>query len=94
LPSKANVKLTVEQRLTAEAHRRYLSDKIDHIKATDAAQLTLLCTWLIEIYLAKLNAASSAQRNDQYDLVLDELRQVTSKSRNLKPEIPNPTPVT
>ena len=59
-----------------EPIKRYLSDKLDHIKATDTAQLTMLCTWLTEIYLDKLNAASAAENPDEYQAVLEEVRQV------------------
>jgi hypothetical protein len=41
-----------------DAVKRYLSDKLDHMRSTDRAQLTMVCSWLTEMYLHQLNAAS------------------------------------
>jgi hypothetical protein len=59
-----------------EAVRRYLSDKLDHMRATDRAQLTMCSTWLTEIYLDKLNAAQAVDCGEEYQQVLEEVRQV------------------
>jgi len=56
-----------------EAVVRYLSDKLDHMRSSDRAQLTMVCTWLTEMYLDKLNAATAAERPDHYQQVLDQL---------------------
>jgi len=48
---------------------RYLSDKLDNMRSSDRAQLTMVCTWLTEMYLDKLNGACAAERPDQYQLV-------------------------
>jgi hypothetical protein len=69
-----------------EAVKRYLSDKLDHMRSSDRAQLTMVCTWLTEMYLDKLNAASAAERGDDYLEVLDEVRQVLQDHvKNLDP---------
>ena len=69
-----------------EALKRYLSDKLDHMRSSDRAQLTMVCTWLTEMYLDKLNAASAAERSDDYHEVLDEVRQVLQDHvKNLDP---------
>jgi len=52
-----------------EALMRYLSDKLDNMRSSDRAQLTMVCTWLTEMYLDKLNGACAAERPDQYQLV-------------------------
>lgn len=59
-----------------EAVKRYLSDKLDHMSSSQGAQLTMVCTWLLEMYLDKLNAASAKQRPDQYQALVEEVRQV------------------
>jgi hypothetical protein len=39
-----------------DALKRYLSDKLDNTRSSDRAQLTMICTWLCEMYLDKLNS--------------------------------------
>ncbi|KAF9438781.1 hypothetical protein BGZ76_004857 [Entomortierella beljakovae] len=52
-----------------DALRSYLLAKLDKLKKGDITQKTIICTWLVEIYLSKLNqledmAASSAADSD------------------------------
>ena len=42
------------------ALKTFLLHKLDAIDEADAAQLTMLCTWLTEIYLHALSSASDA----------------------------------
>ena len=46
-----------------EALRMYLSNKLDNISEQDETQLTLLCTWLVEIYMDNINHADSDKRD-------------------------------
>eukprot|EP00960_Hanusia_phi_P078119 768783-Hanusia_phi.AAC.2 len=57
-----------------DALKRYLSDKLDHMKSTDKAQLTMICTWLCEKYLDKLNTVKEQGSAEEYGLQLDEFR--------------------
>mmetsp|Transcript_59942 Transcript_59942/g.141174 ORF Transcript_59942/g.141174 Transcript_59942/m.141174 type:complete len:974 (+) Transcript_59942:154-3075(+) len=57
-----------------DALKRYLSDKLDNMRATDKAQLTMICTWLCEMYLDKLNSVKDTGSEAQYGYILDEFR--------------------
>ncbi|RKP34668.1 Pep3/Vps18/deep orange family-domain-containing protein, partial [Dimargaris cristalligena] len=46
-----------------EALKCYLSKKLEHLKANNITQITLLSTWLIEIYLNQLNQFDARLRS-------------------------------
>jgi hypothetical protein len=57
------------------ALKTYLTNKLENIKSnksTDATQLTLIATWLVEIYLDKLN---QLQDKDTFDATKEEFEQ-------------------
>jgi hypothetical protein len=57
-----------------DALKRYLSDKLDNMRASDRAQLTMACAWLCEMYLDKLNAVKESGGDDDYGHQLDEFK--------------------
>jgi tetratricopeptide (TPR) repeat protein len=39
-----------------DALRAFLKEKLTHMRANDEMQMTIICTWLTELYLSKLNS--------------------------------------
>eukprot|EP00002_Diphylleia_rotans_P023649 TRINITY_DN4651_c0_g1_i3.p1 TRINITY_DN4651_c0_g1~~TRINITY_DN4651_c0_g1_i3.p1 ORF type:complete len:921 (+),score=186.87 TRINITY_DN4651_c0_g1_i3:58-2820(+) len=64
-----------------EALSGYLQEKLNSLKPTDITQRTLLCTWLVEIYLDQLNSLEANVKEKQRDLVLDEFRQFLDENK-------------
>ncbi|KAG0207106.1 hypothetical protein BGX28_001582 [Mortierella sp. GBA30] len=60
-----------------DALRSYLLAKVEKLRKSDKTQRTIICTWLIEIYLSKMNqledlAASSAADSDVQNLQAEQ----------------------
>ncbi|KAF9428590.1 hypothetical protein BGZ94_001853 [Podila epigama] len=71
------VALKFVERDERDALRSYLLAKVDKLRKGDITQKTILCTWLVEIYLSKLNqledlAASSAADSDVQNLEAEQ----------------------
>ncbi|KAI8059195.1 Pep3/Vps18/deep orange family-domain-containing protein [Gongronella butleri] len=47
-----------------DALRVYLSHKLDHLQKKDRTQKTMLATWLVELYLSKLDALDNCEDAD------------------------------
>ncbi|KAF9187387.1 hypothetical protein BGZ50_001965 [Haplosporangium sp. Z 11] len=67
------VALKFVERDERDALRSYLLAKVDKLRKGDITQKTIICTWLVEIYLSKMNqledqAASSATESDVQNL--------------------------
>lgn len=58
-----------------DALKTYLLQKLDNLLSTDATQRTVICTWLVEIYLNKLNQLKDERKQDAHDLLQDEFKQ-------------------
>ncbi|KAG0029033.1 hypothetical protein BGZ81_004192 [Podila clonocystis] len=71
------VALKFVERDERDALRSYLLAKVDKLRKGDITQKTIICTWLVEIYLSKLNqledlAASSAADSDVQNLMAEQ----------------------
>ncbi|KAF9362080.1 hypothetical protein BGX26_004165 [Mortierella sp. AD094] len=71
------VALKFVERDSRDALRSYLLAKLDKLRKGDITQKTIICTWLVEIYLSKLNqledqAASSAAESDVQNLQAEQ----------------------
>ncbi|KAF8953441.1 hypothetical protein CPC16_003759 [Podila verticillata] len=71
------VALKFVERDERDALRSYLLIKVDKLRKGDKTQKTIICTWLVEIYLSKLNqledlAASSAADSDVQNLMAEQ----------------------
>ena len=55
-----------------EALKTFLINKLDTFRKEDATQVTLLCTWLVEIFLNKLNDAREHKDDDEYKALQQE----------------------
>ncbi|KAF9575733.1 hypothetical protein EC968_001923 [Mortierella alpina] len=61
-----------------DALRSYLLTKVDKLRKGDITQKTIICTWLVEIYLSKMNqledlAASSAADSDVQNFQAEQI---------------------
>ena len=56
----------------SEALKTFLVNKLDTFKKEDATQVTLLCTWLVEIFLNKLNDARERKDDTEYKALQQE----------------------
>eukprot|EP00163_Fabomonas_tropica_P023207 TRINITY_DN40509_c0_g1_i1.p1 TRINITY_DN40509_c0_g1~~TRINITY_DN40509_c0_g1_i1.p1 ORF type:complete len:911 (+),score=256.88 TRINITY_DN40509_c0_g1_i1:23-2734(+) len=65
-----------------DALKTYLLHKMDSLRRQDATQLTLICTWLTEIYLDKLNQLKDSGKTEQYDMMLEEMRQFLTENKD------------
>ena len=61
-----------------EALKTFLVNKLDTFRKEDATQVTLLCTWLVEIYLNKLSDARENKREDEYNALQEEFHDFLS----------------
>ena len=61
-----------------EALKTFLVNKLDTFRKEDATQVTLLCTWLVEIYLNKLSDARENKREDEYKALQEEFHDFLS----------------
>ncbi|KAG9067424.1 hypothetical protein KI688_012207 [Linnemannia hyalina] len=71
------VALKFVERDERDALRSYLLAKVDKLRKGDITQKTIICTWLVEIYLSKMNqledlAASSAADSDVQNLQAEQ----------------------
>ncbi|KAG0369768.1 Pep3/Vps18/deep orange family-domain-containing protein [Gamsiella multidivaricata] len=71
------VALKFVERDERDALRSYLLAKIDKLRKQDITQKTIVCTWLVEIYLSKMNqledqAASSAAESNVQNLQAEQ----------------------
>ncbi|KAG0306462.1 hypothetical protein BGZ98_002342 [Dissophora globulifera] len=71
------VALKFVERDGRDALRSYLLFKVDKLRKVDITQKTIICTWLVEIYLSKMNqledqAASSAAESDVQNLQAEQ----------------------
>ncbi|KAG0252035.1 hypothetical protein BG011_007258 [Mortierella polycephala] len=71
------VALKFVERDERDALRSYLLAKVDKLRKGDITQKTIICTWLVEIYLSKMNqledqAASSATESDVQNLYAEQ----------------------
>jgi len=57
-----------------DALKTYLLKKLDNLGPTEVTQRTLLTTWLVEIYLNKLNELKDDNRPDLYKFTQDEFK--------------------
>ena len=44
-----------------DALKTFLVNKLENILSEDATQLTLICSWLVEIYMHNLNTAEATE---------------------------------
>jgi hypothetical protein len=58
-----------------DALKAYLLAKLASLPDKDATQKTMICTWLTEIYLSKLNNLRDLRLDDQHEVLQDEIRQ-------------------
>jgi len=63
-----------------DALKTYLLQKLDNLTKTDVTQRTLLCTWLVEIYLDKLNRAAS-EKTSNVSLLKAEFKDFLAKHK-------------
>ncbi|GAM27722.1 hypothetical protein SAMD00019534_108980, partial [Acytostelium subglobosum LB1] len=68
-----------------DALKTYLLQKLQHIPRRDTTQKTIICTWLIEIFISKLNSLrTNAADQANYQKIKSEFRQfLTSYRENL-----------
>ncbi|KAF9902355.1 hypothetical protein BX616_001970, partial [Lobosporangium transversale] len=71
------VALKFVERDERDALRSYLLAKVDKLRKGDITQKYIVCTWLVEIYLSKLNqledqAASSASESDVQNFLAEQ----------------------
>jgi vacuolar protein sorting-associated protein 18 len=66
-----------------DALRSYLKEKLAHMNARDNMQMTIVCTWLTELYLSKLNKLES-EGSRQLESCLDEFRAFLEDYSKLK----------
>ena len=57
-----------------DALKTYLLQKLDNFSKTDVTQRTLLCTWLVEIYLDKLNRLGTDKESSTLTLLKEEFK--------------------
>ncbi|KAL6061226.1 tethering complex subunit [Balamuthia mandrillaris] len=58
-----------------DALKTFLLGKLSNLSEKDATQKTLVCTWLTEIYINKLNHLRDSRLEDQHEMLLDEFKQ-------------------
>ena len=68
----------VALRFLADGHtgalKTFLLHKLDELEAHEKTQLTMVCTWLVEIYLNTLNGLKDANDTEGYGALQDEFR--------------------
>eukprot|EP00026_Physarum_polycephalum_P001709 Phypoly_transcript_01711.p1 GENE.Phypoly_transcript_01711~~Phypoly_transcript_01711.p1 ORF type:complete len:601 (+),score=99.91 Phypoly_transcript_01711:237-1805(+) len=64
-----------------DALKKYLLQKLENLKAKDATQRTIICTWLTEIYVNKLNILRDA-RHIAYEDLQEEFRHFLSEYKD------------
>jgi hypothetical protein len=57
-----------------DALRTFLIFKLESLRSEDKTQLTILCTWLVEIFLNKLNQLKDAGNQKAYEMSHDDFR--------------------
>eukprot|EP01133_Synstelium_polycarpum_P000223 gene223-271_t len=57
-----------------DALKSYLLQKLNHIDRRDTTQRTIICTWLTEIFISKLNSLRGVEL-DKYQKIQSEFRQ-------------------
>ncbi|KAK9761063.1 tethering complex subunit [Basidiobolus ranarum] len=77
------VVLKFVERDERDALRRYLLQKIEKLRKTDLTQITIIGTWLVEIYLNKLNALEDLATGS---LELEETRNYQEEHKILTEE--------
>jgi len=63
-----------------EALKGFLLKKLDTLRSQDATQITIISTWLLEIYLNQLDLYKDEGNKDSYKNVQDEFRQFLAQS--------------
>eukprot|EP00298_Acanthocystis_sp_HF-20_P015685 c21227_g1_i1.p1 GENE.c21227_g1_i1~~c21227_g1_i1.p1 ORF type:complete len:976 (+),score=413.50 c21227_g1_i1:1749-4676(+) len=64
---------------TQDSLKTYLLSKLERTPDNENTQQILLCSWLLEIYLNKLNALRDASQMEQYSAVKDDLEEFLEK---------------
>ena len=71
-PTHRALHVCVHTQDESEALKTFLVNKLDTFKKEDATQVTLLCTWLVEIFLNKLNDARERKDDTEYKALQQE----------------------
>ncbi len=64
-----------------DALSEYLQEKLKTLRSSDVTQKTLLCTWLVEIYLDRINLFESSGKEPQKESVLEEFRHFLEENK-------------
>eukprot|EP01132_Coremiostelium_polycephalum_P007999 gene7999-9842_t len=70
-----------------DALKTFLLQKLNHLNARDETQKTIICTWLVEIFISKLNTLRNPSDTDKYNKVNSEFRQFLDNSKDTLTEI-------
>lgn len=62
-----------------EALKTFLMKKLETLKPQDATQITIISTWLLEIYLNQLDLLKDEGNKDSYKTTQEEFRQFLSQ---------------
>lgn len=62
-----------------DALKTFLLSKLSSLSSEDKTQLTIICTWLVEIFLNKLNQLHDSGNDIAYEVLRDQFRQFLAK---------------
>ncbi|KAE8662302.1 Detected protein of confused Function [Hibiscus syriacus] len=85
--------ITVNEQASADALRTFLLRKLDNLSKDDKCQITMISTWVTELYLDKINRllleddTALVNRNSEYQSIIKEFRAFLSDCKDVLDEV-------